>query len=672
MRAAGKVAAVVGGVALADVASAAPLDVVGHVLRQFPHPISWSAAVAATMQGRSWVAEALHLLVVHPVWLEVVQVPWVVVAAMTGYSVAWAAGRAGEPRAARSATHGSARWRRPAELRKTMRAIECAAPTAAGVVVGSDGKHAWVTRPEGGNPHAMVMGTPGTGKTRGVILPTIWTLGHAGDSMIITDPKGELYQHAAGFLRDKGYDVRLVDLVEPACGNRWNPLAAVRRAVDDGDMAEASARAWEVAHTFAFGVGEPPTGEGVFWAQAGEALLAALALGIAAEAPEGQANPASMLSTLLGLGGQANGVLLDGWFQMLGPEHPAALAYANTKMAAGAEKARASVYMTATTHLRLFADPGIAWLTAESDHDPVTTGVGDKPTAIFMCVPDESAVKHPIVSLYMNQAYAALVAAARRYSGGGLPRPVWFLLDEFGNIGRLADISNKVSASRSRRVRFVFVLQNLEQLDGLYGKDDAATVMGNCDTFLYLSTNSNQTAKTISDRIGSFTVKTTSVSTKPSMGASVQGTESSTGRSLLAPDEVMRLQPGQALVLQARQHAARLALADLSQWAGASQALAPGAFPEPRDVALVAGWCPDAAKIEAYLLEEIAKAKQHRASRRGKPQDDGPQDDEPQDSKPRGFKPPSGGFSAQSKEPVAPAEPAQGRGRRGRMGMRKN
>ena len=600
-----RVGLTVGGVALLDAVSLPFADVFGHWLKPFPRPDSWASAVAATLHGASWLAEGWHLLYTHAVWVEAYQAPWVVVAGMVAYSAAWAARRAGEPRAAGVATHGSARWRRPEEMRETMRPVRCAAPDAAGAVVGSDGRRAWVSRPEAGNPHVLLLGTPGSGKSRGVILPTIWTLGHAGDSLIVSDPKGELFQASAAFLRGRGYDVRLVDLVEPSRGARWNPLAAVRRAIEAGDMAEASARAWEIAHTFVF-AGERPDAKGDFWSNAGEALLAALALGVAAEAPNGQANPVSMLRVLLELGGEGGGFLLDGWFHTLGPNHPAALAYANTKVAAGAEKARASVYMTVATHLRLFADPGIAWLTAESDHDPVTTGAD--PTAIFVCVPDESGVKHPIVSLYLSQTYAALVAAARDRAGGALARPVWFLLDEFGTIGRLSDIRNKVSAARSRKVRFLFVLQNLEQLDGLYGKDDAATVLGNCDTLIYLSTNSNVTAKTISDRIGHFTVKTTSLNTKPALGASISGTESTAARALLEPDEVMRLKPGQALVMQARQHAARMPLADLSKWDGAAEALVPAGMPESKGVAPVEGWVPDKRVILQFLLDKKAQA----------------------------------------------------------------
>jgi type IV secretion system protein VirD4 len=592
MREGARVGVAVGVVAAADAAVMPLLDALGHMLRQFPHPPDWRAAAAATLAGRSWLGEALHLVAARPAWWVAGQVPWAVAAGLVAYSAAWAARRAGEPRAAASATHGSARWRRPHEMRETLQAVDCAAPAAAGVVVGSDGRRAWLTRPDAGNPHVLLLGTPGSGKSRRVILPTIWALGHAQDSMVVSDPKGELYQHAAAWLRGRGYDVVLVDLVEPRRGNRWNPLEAVRRGVRAGDLAEASARAWEVAHTLAVGAAGPLGGEGRFWQEAGESLLAALVLAVAAEAPDGQANPATMLRVLLALGADG-GALLDAWMQSLGLDHPAALAYANTRMAAGAEKARASIYMTAATHLRLFADPGIAWLTAESDHSPVALGLGERPMAVFLCVPDEAEARQPLVSLYVSQAYAALVAAARDKPGGALPRAVWFVLDEFGNIGRLADIRSKVTAARSRRVRFLFALQNLEQLQGLYGKDDAATVVGNCDTLVYLSTNSNETAQAISARIGHYTVRTTSVSTKPTLGGVVQGTESAAGRPLLAPDEVMRLAPGAALVLQARQHAARLPLADLSRWQEASRALVPGGLPEARQVEPVAGWLPD-------------------------------------------------------------------------------
>ena len=674
MNAAGKVGVAVGGWVVLDLAVMPALDVWGHMVRSFPSLTAWGMAANATLQGRGWPVEAIHLAAVHPTWWDAAQIPWVIGAAMVGWWVAWGARRAGEPRAAASATHGSARWRRPTELRETLRLVDCGKPDAAGAVVGGDGKHAWVTKPEGvgaGNPHVLLLGTPGTGKSRGVILPTIWTLGHAGDSMIVSDPKGELYQASAAFLRGRGYEVRLVDLAEPRRGNRWNPLAVVRGAFEAGDVGRAATRAKELANTFAVAAGGGPSGEGGqksdFWDRAGRALLTALTLGIAGEAPADQANPASIHRTLLDLGGEANGVLLDGWFHMLegrdpARPHPAAAAYAQTRLSGPAAQARGSILMTAAGQLDLFADPSIAWLTAESDHDPMDAA--EKPVATFICVPDESPVTHPLLSLYVAQAYIGFVQLARDLPGGALKRPVWFLLDEFGNIGKLADIGGKVSAARQRRIRFLFVLQNLEQLEVLYGRAEAATVVGNCDTLIYLSTNSNTTAKTISDRIGSYTVKTTSLSTKPALGASVSGTESGTGRPLLAPDEVMRLRPGQALVLQARHHAARLPLADLSRWDGAAGALVPAGLPAPKPAEPVAGWVPDPDEIMAFL----ARQKQEREARAeravdaaggGAPGED-PLGEEPEDPD----EPPEAGEPA----PAPPSGPQGGGGRWGSRG----
>ena len=152
---------------------------------------------------------------------------------------------------------------------------------------GSDGHTAHLTRPEVGNSHTLLLGTTRAGKTRRVILPMVWCLGHRQESMILTDPKGELYAHSAEWLRSQGYEVAQIDLLRPTRGNRWNPLDAVTAAWRAGDGEEAGRLAWEIGNTLTFA--ETGAGTDPIWPQAEESLIAALALGTALEAPEVEA-----------------------------------------------------------------------------------------------------------------------------------------------------------------------------------------------------------------------------------------------------------------------------------------------------------------------------------------------------------------------------------------------
>ena len=475
--------------------------------------------------------------------------------------------------------HGSARWRTQRELARTLLRVPMDAPNAAGVVVGSHGKHAWLTRPEVGNPHVLLIGATRSGKSRRVILPTIWAIGHAGDSLIATDPKGELYAHTARWLKERGYTVIRLDLHRPTAGHRWNPLAAIEAAKEAGDVEEAVRLAWELGHVLtsdSAGVSDP------IWPQAEQSLIAALALAVVWEAPAGARHLLSayrMLTTLGADGGEE----LDAWFHRLPPGHPARDAYGTAALSES--RTRSSIYTGTAARLRLWSETGVAWLTAASDHDPADAG--RRPTAIFLVLPDEAGARRLIAALYITQAYAALAALARDH-GGKTPVPVWWLLDEAGNIGAVPGLPEKLTVGAGRGQRFLLAVQSLAQLQQLYGRD-AETIVGNCDTWLYLRTADLDTARLISAKTGQYTVRTLARS-RGRQGASES--EGVTPRALLLPDEVLRWPLGRALLLQAGEHAAQLPLADLSAWPAASQNLTPEAPPTPAPVGAVEAWVP--------------------------------------------------------------------------------
>lgn len=478
-------------------------------------------------------------------------------------------------------THGSSRWRRFGELSKTLTKVDTDKPKTAGIVVASEGNTAWLTNPKVGNPHTIIIGATRSGKTRRVILPSIWSIGNSGESMIISDPKGELYQYTSAWLKQKGYEVILLDLLKPVRGNRWNPLDVINKALKGGDEEEAVRQAWELGNMMAWSKGG---GTDPIWPQAEESLIAALFLAVATEAPENQKHPASAYTMLMELG-MDGGEALDEYFAHLPQGHPAKMAYGTAGLSES--RTRSSIYTGTAAHLRLFSESGIGWLCAESDHNP--QDAGKKSTAIFLLLPDEAGARRDIAAMYVNQAYSSLAQLARD-SGGKLPIPVWFLLDEFGNIGRVPNLPEKLTVSAGRNIRFVMAVQSLAQLEHVYGRKEAEIVQGNCDTWLYLRTSDIETAQVISRMTGTFTVRTKSMQRRR---ADVSESEGTTSRYLLTPDEILRWQMGQSLLLQPGQFPARLPLQDLSEWKEATVNFKLSEFSKVFNVEKIKTWVPE-------------------------------------------------------------------------------
>lgn len=554
-----------------DYCLVAPIYLVPRLLFPFRHPAitgGWNGLVQylGRAGGEQWYRSTTWLFQARPPGFWVVQAPFIVLAIYLihwAYRSGWPATR--EPQAARVGTHGSSRWRGDGELKSTLKSVETGKPGSAGVVVGSNGRRAWATNPKIGNPHILLIGASRSGKSRRVVLPTIWTLASARESMVLTDPKGELYAATSAELRRQGYDVILIDLLEPWRGNQWNPLAKIAQAKERGAADEAASLAWTLGNTLAWaaqGKAESP-----FWSQTTEALIASLAIAVAFEAPKGARHPASLYHLLTEYGVD-KGEPMDRYFQGLDDRHPARKAYGTVLLSDS--RTRASIATSTAANLRLFSDPAVAWLTAKSDHEPAQAGT--KPTAIFLLLPDEDRTRRVVANLYISQLYRDLTGVARR-NGGALPVPVWFLLDEFANVGRLPDMIEKLTVSAGRNIRFLLAVQDLAQITAVYSKEDAGVIGGNCDTWLFLRTNEPETAKIISAKVGNYTVRTTTLQRRP-VGPN-SASESATGRPLVTPDEVLRWPVGTSLLMQAGEFSARLPLADLSVWKKAAQAFRP-------------------------------------------------------------------------------------------------
>ncbi|MCD5401360.1 type IV secretory system conjugative DNA transfer family protein, partial [candidate division NPL-UPA2 bacterium] len=359
-------------------------------------------------------------------------------------------GVGGPEAAGYSTTHGSSRWQERKEINKNTSVWNTKRnPEKGGVILGYEQKtgRAWL---ETRDFHTLLIGTTRSGKTRRIIFPTIWHLAQAEESMIVTDPKGELYERSRDYLEEKGYQVTLIDFRNPRRGNSWNPLDPVVQSVKASDLSRASERAWDIAHMIVHQ--KPHTGDPL-WPNGEESVIAALILASCMEAPEEKyKHMGSCYAMLSGMGGtdEKGNVPLSDYLQQLPAGHLAQAAYGTALLAP--EKARGSFFTGAAADLRLWADPGIIHLTCKQGH--CLESAGREKTAVFLVIPDEKSTRHMLASLYIDQAYQALVDLAIK-NRGCLPRRVNFLLDEFGNLPVITDFDKKLTVAGGRNMRFV-------------------------------------------------------------------------------------------------------------------------------------------------------------------------------------------------------------------------
>ncbi|AEM79760.1 VirD4-like conjugal transfer protein, CD1115 family [Thermoanaerobacter wiegelii] len=491
----------------------------------------------------------------------------------------------GLPESAGRGEYGTARWRTEKEISKTFTVWNVSSnPPKGGFVVGFNpaaGK-AWL---DAGDTHLLVIGSTRSGKSRRIILPTIWALAKAGESMIVSDPKGELYGYSSEYLKKLGYKVILIDLRNPYRGNQWNPVLEVADKLEAGDYSAASQSAWDIANIITNQ--QPHIGVDPIWPQSQESLTAALILAVASSAPHEAKHLGSAYEMLHRLGADG-GELLDKYFRSLPREHPAASAYGVAALSE--DRLRSSIFTGTAAQLRLWSDPAVVYLTSKKDHD--LDIVGKEKAAVFIVIPDERSTRNVLATLYISQAYQALVDLANK-SGGKLSQRVNFILDEFGNLPPIPDFDKKITVAAGRNMRFLLAVQDISMIKAKY-KELAQTITGNCATWVYILTTDPETAKIISVKTGQYTIRTESYSSQVKHTDYSHGTsEGLTGRPLLTQDEVLRWPEGKALILQARHNPARLPLPDLSKWPAAKDLVSAALEEITREVVSVPIWIPD-------------------------------------------------------------------------------
>ena len=435
----------------------------------------------------------------------------------------------------RGEEHGSAKW---GSARTVNRKYRAAAPEAnkiftQNVRMGLDG------RKHRRNLNTVVVGGSGAGKTRFYAKPNLC---QANTSFTVLDPKGELLRSTGHLLWQKGYEVRVLDLLNMEKSHCYNPFVYLR---DDNDVQRL------VTNLFKSTTPKGSQSNDPFWDTAASMLLLALIFYLKYEAPPDEQN-FSMVMEMLRAADVREDMdeytsPLDELFERLEmrkPDHIAVKYYKDYH--SGSAKTLKSIQITLAARLEKFNLSSLAALTATDELD--LPSLGEKKVALFALIPDNDTSFNFLVSILYTQLFQQLFYLADHKYGGSLPVPVHFLMDEFSNVSLPEDFSKILAVMRSRNVYVSIILQNVAALKALFEKE-WESILGNCDEFLYLGGNETSTHKLISESyLGKSTIDTNTYGKSSGRNGNYSTNYQISGRELLTPDEVRMLDNRYALL----------------------------------------------------------------------------------------------------------------------------
>ncbi len=391
-----------------------------------------------------------------------------------------------------------ARWAKDKEIQKSLDvvAVDPLSPKAdaAGIPLIMTPKKVWV---DNGGYHNLVIGSTGAGKTQTTVLPMVNLLAKHDESMIITDPKGEIYEHSANYLKSLGYNIVLLNFRDPQEGNSWNPMYLPYSLYKDNKIDKSI----ELLEDLAANILKDPSAKGQdpFWENTSADYFAGLSFALFEDGDESEINLNSInLMTTIGEEKLANSTYVKEYFSFKDPASTAYIKASSTLMAPNETKG--SILSVFKQRVQLFASrQNLSEMLGHNDFD--MRDIGRKKTAVFIVIQDEKTTYHTLVTIFLKQCYETLISVAQE-SGGKLPHRTNFILDEFANMPPLKDVTTMVTAARSRNIRFTFIIQNFAQLYEVYGKENGETIKGNCGNIVYLISTELSALEEISKMCG--------------------------------------------------------------------------------------------------------------------------------------------------------------------------
>ena len=373
----------------------------------------------------------------------------------------------------------------------------------------------------------------GAGKSASYVIPNACQL---LGSYVFTDPKGELYDKTAGYLESKGYKIKVLNLVRPQNSDGYNPLLHIKNEIDVDVVANTIVKGQNTANA-----SDP------FWDDMAEMLLKALIYYLKAVRPPEEQSLASCSELVRAANSNGGDNLLTNLINQLPYDHPARMNYKSIEVAP--EKTYGSILSSLQSKLGKFDSKEIEALTSTNTID--FKKIGEEKTAVYVISSDTHAAYDFLLTIFFSQMIQQLYDFADKH-GGKLPVRSFFILDEFANIGQIPDFDKKISTSRSRKISFSVILQNLDQLEAVY-KESNETIMGNCDTHLFLGSNSQKTVEYFSKALGEKTIFRESESVNKDKDDWKQGksvSEQNMARALLTPDELRRLDVDDCIIYE--------------------------------------------------------------------------------------------------------------------------
>ena len=363
-----------------------------------------------------------------------------------------------------------------------------------GIALINDGKTLWV---DDGEYHNLIIGSTGSGKTQTVIFPLVQTLCKHNESMIITDPKGEIYEKTSQMLRKKGYKIVLLNFRSPQQGNAWNPLTLPYRLWKEGNQDKAIELLDDLALNILYDEGNKNADP--FWEKTSAGYFAGLALGLFEDAKEEEININSIsLMTTVGEEKIGGSTYIKEYFNSKDPNGAAYINASSTIISP--QETKGSILAVFKEKIKLFATrANLSEMLSYSDFS--IADIGLKKTAVFIVIQDEKKTYHSLATIFVKQVYETLIDVAYHH-GGKLPVRTNFLLDEFANMPPLKDVTTMITAARSRAMRFTLIIQNFAQLNEVYGEQNAETIKGNCGNTIYLISTELKALEEISKMCG--------------------------------------------------------------------------------------------------------------------------------------------------------------------------
>ena len=446
--------------------------------------------------------------------------------------------------------------------------------------------------------HSLVIGATGSGKTTTFINPMIQLLGAtaAGSSMIMTDPKGELFSLHSKFLKERGYNVLLLDLRDTYTSSRWNPLGGIydmyqdylnagngirlhRDSMDkypdlkriDGDAPEGEP--WVEYNGIAYAdvshcqddvsvtkqkiydemyedlndlisvICPIENEKDPLWEKGARSIIMATCLAMLEDSADPELGMTKDKFNFFNLNkaltnSENEFEALKKYFE---GRNPLSQAVTLSRQVLSAADATLSSYMSITfDKLNMFNDRGLCGLTSATDIN--AEEFAEKPTALFMKIPDEKDTRHGLAAVFILCMYKALIKVASAREDLSLPRNVYFILDEFGNMPKIEKFDKMITVGRSRKIWFNMVVQSYSQLNNVYGEKVADIVKSNCGMKMFIGSNDIGTCKEFSELCGNMTVRTSSTSSSTGSKEGEFSVSNQTQvRPLIYPSELQKL-----------------------------------------------------------------------------------------------------------------------------------